>query len=165
MDDFAAPPQGKRAWHSFALSSEQFVWLVSHLCKLNGVDIDDSRLLKDFRPPHTRDQLINAMRAHGLRAEPTTIKGEQLENALLPLVAFPREVLGSEETPDYLGAGLIIGLIGERFLYVEADSEEPRLRLKRHFREFFEPIVILGSRIEAREPEPVAYSASSELPR
>jgi hypothetical protein len=48
---------------------------------------------------------------------------------------------------------------------VEADSEEPRLRLKRHFREFFEPTVILASRIEAREPEGTGYAVTAELPR
>ena len=164
MEDFAAPPQGKRAWHRFALGSDQFVWLVANLCKLNGLAMTQSQLRKDFPPPHDRDQLINAMRAYGLHAEQTTIRGEELETSMLPLVAFPRAVLGTE-MPDSLGAGLIVGLMGDRFLYVEAGSEAPRFRQKRHFREFFEPTVILGARMGMREPVAAGYSDALALPR
>lgn len=164
MEDSAAPPQGKRAWHSFALSCEQFVWLVSNLSKLNGVYSDASALLEEFPPPHTRDQLVSAMRANGLHAGLTNIRGEELDTAMLPVVAFPRAVLGTE-MPDGLGVGLIVGLVDDRFLYIEAGTEAPRFRLKRHFREFFEPTVILGSRVEAREPAGIGYSASPALPR
>jgi hypothetical protein len=165
MDDFAAPPQGKRAWHSFALGSDQFVWLVANLCKLNGVAITESQLLKEFPPPHNREQLLEAMRTCGLHAGLTTIRGEELEASLLPVVAFPREILGSEGSPDYRGAGLIVGITGERFLYVEAGSEAPRFRQKRHFREFFEPTVILGTRMGVREPAGIGYSDALALPR
>jgi len=165
MDDFAAPPQGKRAWHSYALGSDQFTWLVANLCKLNGVAITASQLLKDFPPPHNREQLLEAMRACGLHAGLTTIRGEELDTAMLPVVAFPREILGSEGTPDYRGAGLIVGITGERFLYVEAGSAAPRFRQKRHFREFFEATVILGTRMGVREPAAAGYSDALALPR
>jgi hypothetical protein len=164
MEDLAAPPQGKRAWHSFALSSGQFVWLVSNLCKLNGVYVDASLLLERFPPPHDREQLVSAMRANGLHAGLLNIKGEKLETSLLPVVAFPREVLGTEESPDYRGAGLIVGLISDRFLFVEAESEAPRLRMKRNFLEFFEPMVILGSRIGAQESSAAETSAMAAPP-
>lgn len=165
MEDFAAPPHGKRAWHSFALGSDQFVWLVANLCKLNGVAITERQLRRDFPPPHNREQLLEAMRAYGLHAGLTNIRGEELEDSMLPVVAFPREILGSEGTPDYRGAGLILGLAGERFLYMEAASGASRFRQKRHFREFFEPTVILGTRMSLREPAGIGYSDALALPR
>lgn len=165
MEDYVAPPHGKRAWHSFALGSDQFVWLVANLCKLNGVAITAPQLLKDFPPPHNREQLLEAMRACGQRTGLTTVRGEELETAILPVVAFPREILGSEGTPDYRGAGLIVGITGERFLYVEAGSEARRFRQKRHFREFFEPTVILGTPMSVREPAAAGYPDAFALPR
>jgi len=165
MEDLAAPPHGKRAWHSYALSSEQFVWLVSNVCNLNGVYVDASLLLERFPPPHDREQLISAMRANGLHAGLMNLKGEKLESSLLPVVAFPRDVLGTEESPDYRGAGLIVRSIGDRFLYVEAESEAPRFRMKRNFLEFFEPTVILGSRLEAPEVSEIEGPATDAPPR
>ena len=164
MEDFAAPPQGKRAWHSFALGSDQFVWLIANLCKLNGIAADAAQLRKDFPQPHDREQLLEAMRAYGLHAGLANIHGEELETSMLPVVAFPRAVLGTE-MPDSLGAGLIVGIADERFLYVEAGSEAPRFRQKRHFREFFEPTVILGARMGVREPVATGYSDALALPR
>jgi len=104
------------------------------------------------------------MLAYGLHAGLTNIRGEELETSILPVVAFPRAVLGTE-MPDGLGAGLIVGLVGDRFLYVEAGSEAPRFRQKRHFREFFEPTVILGARVGLREPVATGYSDALALPR
>jgi hypothetical protein len=164
MADLAAAPRGKRAWNSFALSSGQFVWLMRNLCKLNGVYVDATRLLERFRPPHDREQLVSAMRANRLHAGLMNIRGEKLEQTLLPVVAFPREVLGTEESPDYRGAGLIVGLIGDRFLFVEAESEAPRLRMKRNFLEFFEPMAILGARSDAQESSAAAMSAMVARP-
>jgi hypothetical protein len=147
MGDHAALLQSLRDTRSYALTSGHFVWLLSNLCKVHEVQIEPSFLLQSFRPPHYREQLIDAMHACGLSAGLLWFNGENLKRSLLPLIVFPRLIVGTKKAPVVPPPGLIVRLSGDRFLYVEAGSDAPRFRMKRNFLEFFEPTVVLSSRL------------------
>jgi len=146
MGNLAALPQSQRDGDRYALNSDHFVWLVSNLCKGHGIQIEPSFLLRSFRPPHDREQLIDAIHACGLRAGLLRVGGEDLKYSLLPVIAFPRPIVSSDKATEIAPPSLVVIVTNDRFLYVEAGSNAPRFRMKRNFLEFFEPTVILGSR-------------------
>ena len=154
MGNIAALPQSQRDGYRYALNSDHFVWLVSNLCKGHGIRIEPSFLLQNFRPPHDREQLVDAIHACGLRAGLLRVDGEDLKYSLLPVIAFPRPIVSSNKATDTPPPGLIVIVTNDRLLYVEAGSNAPRFRMKRNFLEFFEPTVVLGTRPADRELSP-----------
>ena len=154
MGNHAALLQSQRDRYSYALSSDHFVWLVSNLCKVHGVQKERSYLLHSFRPPHDREQLIDAMHACGLRAGLLRVDGESLRYSLLPVIAFPRPIISSDKPTAFRLPALVVIVTNDRFLYVEAGSNAPRFRMKRNFLEFFEPTVVLGARPADHELSP-----------
>jgi len=134
------------AAHAPKLTTKQFIWLIGSLCRAHGVPFDAVRLVQRFPAPHLREGLLEAVRAHGLRGEVLTPRGDDLDELPLPAIAFLRPdmthslpAIRPEPIP-----GLIAKCEAGRLLHVEACTDLPRTRFTRNFEEFFEPGVIVA---------------------
>jgi subfamily B ATP-binding cassette protein HlyB/CyaB len=128
------------------LTTRQFIWLIESLCRVHRLPFDAVRLVQQFPPPHLRPALVEAARAHGLRAELRTPGGEELGALPLPAIAFLRPDL-TQSVPAVQAEpipGLIARCDAGRLLHVEACTDLPRTRFARNFEEFFEPGVIVA---------------------
>lgn len=129
------------------LTTKQFIWLIGSLCRVHGVPFDAVRLVQRFPAPHLRERLVDAVRAHGLRAEVLTPRGSELEALSLPAIAFLRPDMTQSLPAVRLEPvpGLIAKCDAGRLLHVEACTDLPRTRFTRNFEEFFEPEVIVAA--------------------
>ena len=125
--------------HDRGIAQADFVWLIGSLCQVNRMPFDPALLIQRFPLPHTRQQLLEALKSLGFRCG----EYQGLKKARFPCVAF----LKTEARPALLAKS-----DGARLLYFRAGSEAPEQLDAPSFDRDFEPALILV-RHEANQGE------------
>ena len=117
--------------HDRGIAQADFVWLVGSLCQVNRLPFDAALLLQRFPLPHTRQQLLEALKSLGFRC------GEHrgVRKATFPCIAF----LKPEARPALLAKS-----DGARLLFFRSGSEVPEQLDAPLFDRDFEPTTILA---------------------
>ncbi len=134
--------------HDPGIAQADFVWLIGSLCQLNRMPFDPALLIQRFPLPHTRQQLLEALKSLGFRC------GEYrgLKKAKFPCIAF----LKTEARPALLAKS-----DGARLLYFPAGSQAPEQLDAPSFDRDFEPALILVRHETNQDERGDGASASS----
>jgi len=116
---------------------ESFVWLLASLHRLARLPFDAALFLGRFPPPYDRVVLLDALRSSGFRAGETAVSSATLAALPLPAVAFRRTETG-QSVP-----ALLVKQDSGRFLYFDAQRDQPQTRPVAEFDSHFEGAAIL----------------------
>ncbi len=98
------------------------MWALALVSQLHSIPFDPQLVLRQFPPPHTQVALREALAAIGFRSDMRAVSGAELAELSWPcfLTIKPAE----DAAP--LSFVLLLRCDGERILYVEPGSQEPR---------------------------------------
>jgi subfamily B ATP-binding cassette protein HlyB/CyaB len=129
---------------AFALSAEDFVWLLGSLCRMNRLPFDAQLILQRFPAPHSVRDFREAAQSLGFKA------GEgDLAKASYPCVGFLKgEAPGPKDAPPGREAApikpaILIKRDDEALIYFVAGSQSPATAPAGELAARFEPAVIL----------------------
>ena len=140
--------------HATGLGTDDFLWLIGSLCRINRVPFAAELVQQRFPPPHSLGQFIEALGALGFKAgEHAPAKGG-LADVRFPCVGLLK---GDPARPVLLMKG-----DGERLLYFVAGSQKPEVLPLAEFGARFEPTLILLRHEAAAPADPDAGEAGAE---
>ncbi len=146
------------------LSGPDFLWVLGSLCQLHRIPFDPQLVLRQFPPPHSRQKLVEALNALGLRAGES---GTALLNAgstPLPCIVFkhasgaePARPAQVEEDRDNAGSvtpAVLAKIDGPEIVYFEPGDASPRTASLAELTSLFEPALLLLRREAAAPQDP-----------
>jgi len=124
-----------RTRESGALLPEGFVWVLGSLCRVNRLPFDARLLLQRFPAPHSTRQLLEAAQSLGFKTGEAALTPKLLAGLRQPAVSFLK---GEKPTP-----AILVKADGDKLVYFEPGSQEPKSCPVSALAERFEPTLML----------------------
>ncbi len=97
------------------------MWVLAAACQLQRIPFDPQLVLQQFPPPHTPESLREALSSLGFRSSLSAVEIDSISEISAPCFLITKAI---EE--GLLSFVLLLRCDGERILYVEPGSQEPR---------------------------------------
>jgi subfamily B ATP-binding cassette protein HlyB/CyaB len=140
-----------------ALSSDDVIWTLGSLCKLQRIPFAPELLLQQFPPPHDRSSLLQAAKAYGFATGERQVRAQEVPSLPLPCLAFTKTPGGPQDgQAANTRPALLANASNGQLTYFMPGDEAPRTLALDEFASAFEAGVILFVRDvpEAQEEDP-----------
>ena len=120
----------------YAISQNTFIWLISHLCRMNQIPFDQDLLLHQFVPPYTVTTIFSVLQELDFELLITCSENAIQYNHQLPAIVLLQQGYSKDELkePDNghkkepeetvsTELGILLRSDGERLLWIDSSSE------------------------------------------
>jgi subfamily B ATP-binding cassette protein HlyB/CyaB len=140
-----------------ALSSDDLVWTLGSLCRLQRIPFSPDLLLQQFPPPHDRASLLHAAKAFGFNTGERQVSAQEVPSLPLPCLAFMKAPGEAQDGQAARARPVLLAGAGKgQLVFFMPGDEAPRTLALDEFDAAFEAGVILFIRdvSEARDEDP-----------